>query len=59
MVAQAELFSLFGHPDRTWVILPGCDHAAHLESCAPRFVEEVAALARRAGLVRGRLVGPS
>ena len=52
VVSQAELFSLLGHPDRTWVILSGCDHAAHLESCAPRFVEEVAALARRAGLVR-------
>jgi pimeloyl-ACP methyl ester carboxylesterase len=49
VVSQAELFSLLGGPDRTWVILPGCDHAAHLESCAPRFVQEVVALARRAG----------
>jgi pimeloyl-ACP methyl ester carboxylesterase len=45
---QAELFTLLGHPDRTWVILPGCDHAAHLEACGSRFVQEVVALARRA-----------
>lgn len=44
---QAELFTLLGHPDRTWVVLPGCDHAAHLEDCGARFVEEVVALARR------------
>jgi pimeloyl-ACP methyl ester carboxylesterase len=44
---QAELFSLLGHPDRTWVILPGGDHAAHLESSGPRFVEAVVMLARR------------
>jgi pimeloyl-ACP methyl ester carboxylesterase len=46
---QAELFTLLGHPDRTWVILPGCDHAAHLEACGSRFVQEVVALTRRAG----------
>jgi pimeloyl-ACP methyl ester carboxylesterase len=45
---QAELFSQLGHPDRTWVILPGCDHAAHLEDCSTRFVQEVVALVRRA-----------
>lgn len=49
VIHQAELFSLLGHPDRTWVILPGCDHAAHLEDCGSRFVEEVVALARRGG----------
>lgn len=48
VINQAELFSLLGHPDRTWVILPGCDHAAHLEDCGPRFVQEVVALIRRA-----------
>ncbi len=47
VTSQAELFALLGHPDRTWVILPGCDHAAHLERCGPRFVQEVVALARR------------
>lgn len=45
---QAELFTLLGHPDRAWVILPGCDHAAHLEDCGPRFVREVAAWVVRA-----------
>lgn len=46
---QAELFTRLGHPDRTWVILPGGDHAAHLEDCGPRFVQEVVALVRRSG----------
>jgi pimeloyl-ACP methyl ester carboxylesterase len=46
VIHQAELFSQLGHPDRTWVILPAGDHAAHLEDCGPRFVEAVVALAR-------------
>lgn len=38
---QAALFVRLGHPDRTWVILPGADHAAHLETAGPRFIEAV------------------
>jgi pimeloyl-ACP methyl ester carboxylesterase len=48
VINQAELFAQLGHPDRTWVILPGCDHAAHLEDCGPRFVREAVALVGRA-----------
>ncbi len=48
IASQAELFTQLGHPDRTWVIVPGGDHAAHLEDCGPRFLEAVLALAKRA-----------
>jgi pimeloyl-ACP methyl ester carboxylesterase len=41
VAAQARLFTRLGHADRAWVILPGCDHAAHLERCAARFVDAV------------------
>jgi pimeloyl-ACP methyl ester carboxylesterase len=47
IINQAELFALLGHPDRTWVILPGSDHAAHLESSGPRFVEAVVTFVRQ------------
>jgi pimeloyl-ACP methyl ester carboxylesterase len=45
--AQAKLFSRLGHPDRTWVIVAGGDHAAHLEDTAPRFVQAVVSFVRR------------
>jgi pimeloyl-ACP methyl ester carboxylesterase len=44
---QAELFSLIGHPDRAWVILPGSDHVAHLEAAGPQFVHAVVEFLRR------------
>lgn len=44
---QAALFQRLGHADRQWVILPGCDHAAHLERCGPRFVHAVTEFVRR------------
>ena len=48
--AQAKLFSRLGNPDRAWVIVPGGDHAAHLEDTAPRFVDAVVTFVRRARL---------
>jgi pimeloyl-ACP methyl ester carboxylesterase len=45
--AQAMLFSRLGHPDRTWVIVAGGDHATHLEDVAPRFVHAVVGFVRR------------
>ncbi|NNF39645.1 MAG: alpha/beta fold hydrolase [Gemmatimonadetes bacterium] len=36
--AQAVLFARLGTAHKAWVVLPGCDHAAHLEVCMPRFV---------------------
>ncbi|MEM6996814.1 MAG: alpha/beta hydrolase [Myxococcota bacterium] len=44
---QAALFRRLGHPDRAWVVLAGCDHAAHLERCGPRFVHAVVQFIRR------------
>jgi pimeloyl-ACP methyl ester carboxylesterase len=35
---QNRLFTALGTGHRSWVVLPGCDHAAHLERCRPRFV---------------------
>jgi pimeloyl-ACP methyl ester carboxylesterase len=36
---QAALFLELGTGHKAWVVLPGCDHAAHLEVCGPRFVQ--------------------
>ena len=46
-VNQSKLFLRLGASDRAWVILPGCDHAAHLERCGPRFVHAVVQFVRR------------
>ncbi len=35
---QERLFTGLGTGHRSWVVLPGCDHAAHLERCRSRFV---------------------
>jgi pimeloyl-ACP methyl ester carboxylesterase len=35
---QAALFGGLGTGHKAWVVLPGCDHAAHLEVCQDRFV---------------------
>ncbi len=35
---QAALFGGLGTGHKAWVVLPGCDHAAHMERCMPRFV---------------------
>ncbi|NNL31179.1 MAG: alpha/beta fold hydrolase [Gemmatimonadetes bacterium] len=34
---QARLFQSLGTAHKEWVVLPGCDHAAHLERCKERF----------------------
>lgn len=39
---QVGLFLGLGTGHKAWVVLPGCDHAAHLEVCKPRFVEALA-----------------
>ena len=44
---QAKLFTRLAHPDRQWVIVPGGDHAAHMEDSAPRFVQSVVQFLRR------------
>jgi len=35
--AQEALFLNLGTAHKSWVVLPGCDHAAHLEVCQKRF----------------------
>ena len=35
---QDRLFTGLATGHRSWVVLPGCDHAAHLERCRSRFV---------------------
>lgn len=45
--AHAKLFTRLGHPDREWVVLPGGDHAAHMETSAARFVQAVVSFLRR------------
>ncbi|HSM62069.1 MAG TPA: alpha/beta fold hydrolase [Longimicrobiales bacterium] len=40
---QVGLFLGLGTGHKAWVVLPGCDHAAHLEVCRPRFVQALSA----------------
>jgi pimeloyl-ACP methyl ester carboxylesterase len=47
MAVETKLFTRFGTPDKWWVILPGADHAAHLEKSAAELVRVIAAFARR------------
>jgi pimeloyl-ACP methyl ester carboxylesterase len=45
---QAAFFARIASPDKQWVVLPGGDHAAHLESTGPQFVNAlVSFLGRR------------
>ena len=44
---QAKLFERIKHADRQWVILAGCDHAAHLEDCGARFVHAIVTFLQR------------
>ena len=47
MAIGTKLFTRFGTPDKWWVILPGADHAAHLEKSAPELVRAVVSFTRR------------
>jgi alpha-beta hydrolase superfamily lysophospholipase len=47
MTIGTKLFNRFGTPDKWWVILPGADHAAHLEKSAPALVRAIASFVRR------------
>jgi len=52
--AQAALFQGLGTPDRAWVVIPGGDHAAFLETPRPYFLAVVDAFLRRGAAVPGR-----
>jgi pimeloyl-ACP methyl ester carboxylesterase len=45
--AQAALFSRLGSPDREWVVIPGGDHAAFLETPRAYFVDALVAFLGR------------
>jgi pimeloyl-ACP methyl ester carboxylesterase len=44
---QAAFFSRLGTADRTWVTIPGGDHAAHLETPRPRFIHAMVSFLRQ------------
>ncbi len=44
---QSAFFARIASPDKQWVILPGGDHAAHLETTGPQFVHAVVAFLGR------------
>ena len=45
--SQAKTFARLGSPDRQWVILPGSDHAALLETAAPAFIAAITGFIER------------
>jgi alpha-beta hydrolase superfamily lysophospholipase len=47
VAVETKLFSRFGTPDKWWVILPGADHAAHLEKSAVELVRAIVSFSRR------------
>jgi alpha-beta hydrolase superfamily lysophospholipase len=47
VAVQTKLFTRFGTPDKAWVILPGADHAAHLEKSQGELVRTIAWFIRR------------
>lgn len=44
---ETKLFTRFGTPDKWWVILPGADHAAHLEKSSIELVRAIVSFTRR------------
>jgi alpha-beta hydrolase superfamily lysophospholipase len=47
MALEAKLFTRFGTPDKAWVVLPGADHAAHLEKSQGQLVRTIVWFIRR------------
>jgi alpha-beta hydrolase superfamily lysophospholipase len=47
MPIETKLFTRFGTPDKWWVILPGADHAAHLEKSSVELVRAIVSFTRR------------
>jgi len=45
--AHSSLFTRLGTPDRAWIVVPGGDHAAFLETPRPMFIEAVTSFTRR------------
>jgi len=47
LAIEQKLFTRFGTPDKWWVILPGADHAAHLEKSSVELVRAIVSFTRR------------
>jgi alpha-beta hydrolase superfamily lysophospholipase len=47
MAVETKLFTRIATPDKWWVILPGADHAAHLEKSSVELVRAIASFIRR------------
>jgi alpha-beta hydrolase superfamily lysophospholipase len=47
MALEAKLFTRFATPDKAWVVLPGADHAAHLEKSQVHLVRTIVWFIRR------------
>lgn len=45
--AVAALFNRLGTPDRSWVVLPDSDHAAHVENAMPAWVDAIVRFVER------------
>ncbi|MDX1492779.1 MAG: alpha/beta fold hydrolase [Longimicrobiales bacterium] len=46
---QAALFQELGTAHKEWIVLPGCDHAAHIEVCKRRFESAFLRFVREVG----------
>lgn len=44
---ETKLFTRFGTPDKWWIVLPGADHAAHLEKSSVELVRAIVSFTRR------------
>jgi alpha-beta hydrolase superfamily lysophospholipase len=47
LAVETKLFTRFGTPDKAWVVLPGADHAAHLEKSQGELVRTIVWFIRR------------
>jgi alpha-beta hydrolase superfamily lysophospholipase len=47
LAIETKLFTRFGTTDKAWVVLPGADHAAHLEKSQPQLVRTIIWFIRR------------
>jgi alpha-beta hydrolase superfamily lysophospholipase len=47
LVLETKLFTRFGATDKAWVVLPGADHAAHLEKSEGELVRTIVWFIRR------------
>lgn len=49
VAVQSALFLGLGTAHKEWVVLPGCDHAAHIEVCKERFESALLRFVREVG----------